>query len=137
MTQCGRLPPDNVSGQILQESQTVGVNEILGDIEKPIIMILGVYVVVGLIITRGIVVDAGLTVFQKVAQTLIIWLVPVFGMCVVLLMQGNNHTRSEMKSLVPFPFYLVAQSGPRDGSLASLVQDGAGDLCGSDAADGD
>jgi len=111
--------------------------EILGDIEKPIIMMLGVYVVIGFIITRGIVVDAGLTVFQRVAQTLIIWLVPVFGMCVVLLMQGNNHTRSEMKSLVPFPFYLVAQTRPRDGSLASLVQDGAGDHCGSDIADGD
>ena len=109
----------------------------LGDIENPIIMMLGVYVLIGLIVTRGIVLDAGLTVLQKVAQILIIWLIPVLGVCLVLVMQGNNHTRSEMKNLVPFPFYLVAHSRPVDGSLASLAQDGAGEHCGGEAADGD
>ena len=109
----------------------------LVDIEKPILIMLGLYVVVGLIVTRGIVLDTGLTILQKVAQILIIWLIPVFGMCFVLLLQGNSHTRSEMKDLVPFPFYLVAHARPGDGSLASFAQDGAGEHCGSDAADAD
>ena len=110
---------------------------ITGDLELPFVIALGIYVMIGLIITRGITADSGLTILQKLIQTLIIWLIPVFGMCVVLLMQGNNHSRAEMKSLVPFPFYLVADSRPGDGSLAGPVQDGAGDHCGTDALDGD
>ena len=109
----------------------------LGDIEKPILMMLGAYVVIGLIVTRGIALDVGLTVLQKIAQVLIIWLIPVFGICLVLVMQGNNHTRSEMKNLVPFPFYLVAHSSPGDSSLANLAQDGVGEHCGGEAADAD
>lgn len=58
-------------------------------------------------------------------------------MSLVLLMQGNNHTRAEMKGLVPFPFYLAAPPEQRDGSLSSPAQDGAGDHCIADAADGD
>ena len=58
---------------------------------------------------------------------IIIWLIPILGKSVVLLMQANNHTRAEMKSLVPFPFYLAAPAGQSDGSLSSPAQDGAGD----------
>ena len=105
--------------------------------DRPVLIALGVYAVVALIITRGVAADAGLTIPQKIVQVLIIWFVPVFGMCAVLLMQGNNHTRAEMRSLVPFPFYLASPSRPGDGSLASTAQDGAGDHCGTDAADGD
>ena len=103
----------------------------------PFVVALGIYVMIGLIITRGVVADSGLTILQKLIQTLMIWLIPVFGMCVVLLMQGNDHTRAEMKSLVPFPFYLVADPRPGDGSLAGSIQDGAGDHCGTDVPDGD
>jgi hypothetical protein len=98
---------------------------------------LSAYVLIALILTRGVIADSGLSVFQKIAQTMIIWLIPVFGMCVVLVMQGNNHTRAEMKSLVPFPFYLAAPAVKSDGSLSSPAQDGAADYCGPDAADGD
>jgi len=98
---------------------------------------LSAYALIALILTRGVVADSGLSVFQKIAQTIIIWFIPVLGMSVVLLMQGNNHTRAEMKTLVPFPFYLVAPAVQRDGSLSSPVQDGAGDYCGPDAADAD
>ena len=110
---------------------------ILESLDKPVVVALGVYAITALILTRGILADSGLSVFQKIVQTMIIWLIPVFGMIVVLLMQGNNHTRAEMKRLVPFPFYLAAPSGESDGSLSSPVQDGAGDHCGPGAVDGD
>jgi len=119
----------------LDDSQ--GAKKSFGNVDKPVLIAIGVYAVVGLTITRGVAADPGLTVLQKIVQVLIIWIVPLIGMCVVLLMQGNNHTRAEMKSLVPFPFYLASPSIPGDGSLAGSVQDGAGDHCGADAADGD
>lgn len=95
------------------------------------------YAIIAVIVTRGVFADTGLSFFQKVAQTMIIWVIPVLGMSIVLLMQGNNHTRAEMKSLVPFPFYLVAPSSPGDGSLSGTAYDGAEDHCGADAADAD
>lgn len=104
---------------------------------KPVLITLGVYVVIMLIITRGIVIDSGLTVLQKFFQILIIWLIPVIGASLVLAMQGNNYTRTEMRSLVPFPFYLAGYSKPRDGSLTSAAQDGAGDGCGEGACGSD
>ncbi len=110
---------------------------ILEYLDKPVLVTLGAHALVALILTRGLLVDSGLSVFQKIAQAVIVWLIPVFGMSVVLLMQGNNHTRAEMKSLVPFPFYLAAPAGQSDGSLSSPAQDGAGDYCGPDAVDGD
>ena len=111
--------------------------KIIENADKPVLIAIGVCAVVGLIVTRGVAADAGLTIFQKLIQVLIIWIVPVFGICAVLLMQGNNHTRAEMRSLVPFPFYLVSPSRPGDASLVAPGQDGAGDNCGADAADGD
>lgn len=95
------------------------------------------YALVAIIVTRGVIADSGLSVLQKVAQSMIIWLIPVFGMSIVLLMQGNNHTRTEMKKLVPFPFYLAAPARPIDGSLSGIAHDDAGDHCAADAADGD
>ena len=79
--------------------------------------------------------DSGLGAIQKIAQTLIIWLIPVFGMSLVLLLLGNGHTRDDMKRLVPFPFYLIAPAQPRDGALTPSAQDGYMDNCGD--ADGD
>jgi hypothetical protein len=92
---------------------------------------------IAIILTRGVITDPGLSILQRVAQSVIIWLIPVFGMIIVLLMQGNNHTRAEMKGLVPFPFYLVAPAVRQDGTLSSVAQDGAGDHCIGDAADCD
>jgi hypothetical protein len=105
--------------------------------DKPVLVALVAYAMIALILTRGVLVDSGLSVFQKIIQAIIIWVIPVFGMSIVLLMQGNNHTRAEMKGLVPFPFYLAAPAHQSDGSLSSYVQDGAGDNCGPDVGDGD
>lgn len=111
--------------------------ETLGNLGKPVLLALVFYAVVALILTRGVIADPGLSGFQKIAQTMIIWLIPVIGMSVVLLMQGNSHTRDEMKRLVPFPFYLTASSRPGDGSLAGSIHDTAVGHCGADAGDAD
>ena len=66
-----------------------------------------VYLLFNLIVTRGLLLDDGLTGKQKLIQALVSWLVPIIGGCVVIVMQGQNHTRSEMKALMPFPFYFV------------------------------
>ena len=106
--------------------------------DRFVLIAAGAYLAIVLIVTRGVLLDPGLSPFQKLAQTTIVWLVPVFGMTVVLLMQGNNHTRDEMKTLVPFPFYLAAStSASTNGSLASPPHDGYDVGCGADAADGD
>ena len=68
---------------------------------------ISVYLLFNLIVTRGLLLDDGLTGKQKLIQALVSWLVPIIGGCVVIVMQGQNHTRSEMKALMPFPFYLV------------------------------
>ena len=114
-----------------------GAVKILENVAKPALIALVVYAIVAVIVTRGVILDPGLSVFQKIAQAMIVWFIPVLGMSAVLLMQGNSHTRAEMKSLVPFPFYLVAPAKLGDGSLSPHPQDGAGEYCGTDAADGD
>lgn len=108
-----------------------------GNVDRPVLIALFAYALVAIIVTRGVVADTGLSVFQKVTQSLIIWLIPAFGMSIVLLMQGNNHTRAEMKKLVPFPFYLAAPARQVDGSLSSIAHDDAGGHCAADAADAD
>lgn len=105
--------------------------------DKTILIALFGYALVAVIVTRGVVADNGLSAFQKLTQSSIVWLIPVFGMSIVLLMQGNNHTRAEMKRLVPFPFYLAAPARRSDGSLSSIAHDDAGGHCAADAADGD
>lgn len=70
-------------------------------------VLLAVLVVFNLIIVRSLWLDDGLSKGQKLAQGLLIWLLPMFGGSIVLAMQGQNHSRTEMMSLAPFPFYLV------------------------------
>ena len=66
-----------------------------------------VYVLFNLIVTRGLLLDSGLTGKQKLLQALMSWFIPVIGGCLVIVMQGQSHTRSEMKALVPYPFYFA------------------------------
>lgn len=138
---CGDISGDRERALLSLYSQSrewqSGTPTMLENLDKPILVALCVYALIALILTRGVIVDPGLTIFQKIAQAMIVWLIPVLGLCVVLFMQGNNHTRAEMRKLVPFPFYLAAPAVRSDGSLASSAQDGAGDYCGLDAADGD
>lgn len=68
---------------------------------------ISVYLLFNLVVTRGLLLDDGLTGKQKLIQALMSWLIPIIGGCVVIVMQGQNHTRSEMKALMPSPFYFV------------------------------
>ena len=70
-------------------------------------IVLGLLVGLNLIVMIGVLRDPGLSIFQKTGQILIIWLLPVIGAAGVLFFLGQNHTRAEMRSLVPFPFHMV------------------------------
>lgn len=70
-------------------------------------LLLGLLLIVNLIVTVGVLRDAGLSALQKTVQLLIIWILPVIGAALVLFFLGQNHTRAEMRSLVPSPFHMV------------------------------
>ncbi len=77
-------------------------------------MILATYAVFNLIISRGVIKDAGINPRQTLAQILLTWLVPIVGACIVLAMLGQHHTREEMRTLVPFPFYFAGYTKLRE-----------------------
>ena len=91
-------------------------------------------------VTWALIRDHGVTVPQKFGQTLIIWLLPVVGGVLILSLVGSHHTRAEMKSMVPFPFYLAAAKPYQEHKHRDSV--GSGDypaessnaegVCGSD-----
>jgi hypothetical protein len=68
---------------------------------------LGLLAVLNLVVMVGVWRNPGLSGFQKFGQSILIWLLPVIGASIVLAFLGQNHTRDEMRSLVPFPFYMV------------------------------
>ena len=68
---------------------------------------LGLLAVLNLVVTVGVWRDPGLSGFQKMGQSILIWLLPVIGASIVLAFLGQNHTRDEMRSLVPSPFHMV------------------------------
>jgi hypothetical protein len=70
-------------------------------------MFLSLLVLLNLVVMIGVWRDSGLSSFQKSGQTLLIWLLPAIGASIVLAILGQNHTRDEMRSLVPFPFHMV------------------------------
>jgi hypothetical protein len=70
-------------------------------------MFLSLLVLLNLVVMIGVWRDSGLSGFQKSGQTLLIWLLPAIGASIVLAFLGQNHTRDEMRSLVPFPFHMV------------------------------
>ena len=51
--------------------------------------------------------DDGLSPVQKFVQVLIIWTLPFLGGLAMLSLVGSYHSREEMRSMVPFPFYMV------------------------------
>ena len=84
----------------------------LPDIHPLILVAVGVVVLLNIIVTIGLVRDDGTTPFQKSVQGLMIWIVPFLGAGIILTVIGSHHDREEMKSLVPFPFYLAAYRKP-------------------------
>lgn len=70
-------------------------------------LFLGLLVVLNLVAMVGVWRDPGLSSFQKLGQSLLIWLLPALGTSIVLVFLGQNHTREEMRSLVPPPFHMI------------------------------
>lgn len=71
------------------------------------------YGLFSLVVSIGLARDSSLSTGQKLWQMLVAWLIPFVGGALMLAWQGHHHPRAEMKSLVPFPFYLA---GYRDTS---------------------
>lgn len=88
------------------------------DWTAPVLVALTAYGAFNLVVTCSLIRDDSLDAAQKVAQILIIWLVPFIGGGIILAFQGHHHPRQEMKSLVPFPFYLVGYSERNDKMVA-------------------
>ncbi|MEO1201077.1 MAG: hypothetical protein AAFX10_00125 [Pseudomonadota bacterium] len=99
------------------------------------VFVLVVLLVFNLIISQGVIRDGGLTAFQKSAQVVLLWLLPFLGGLVVLSMQGMNHTRSEMRELLPFPFYLAGHADPGASPFRQYPHDGD-DISASDVGEG-
>jgi len=71
-------------------------------------------------VTIGLIRDGGATPLQKSVQAMVIWLVPFVGAGLILALIGSHHSRAEVKSMVPFPFYLAAYQKPDAGSTSSF-----------------
>ena len=82
--------------------------------------LLAAYVVISVIVTRSLILDHALGRKQKLMQLLIVWLVPIIGGCVVLVVQGQGYSRTEMKSLVPFLFHLVGNVDRKANTFRSM-----------------
>ena len=100
--------------------------------------VLGAVALFNVIMSVALIRDGGLYPRQKLAQALIVWLLPALGATITLSFMAANHTRAEMRRLVPFPLYLLASkagnpAGPGVGPGADAsAADGWSD-CGADA----
>ena len=90
--------------------------------------VLGFVVVLNLVVTVGLIRDDGVTNLQKVAQAMLVWLLPIVGAGIVLAVIGSHHTKDEMKSLVPFPFYLAAYQKRDSGGPTNIEAGTCGGL---------
>lgn len=113
---------------------------IFDNVNPPFLIAGAIFLVFNLVVTWALIRDDGTTVFQKSFQFFVIWLLPVLGGALILALVGSHHTRADMRSMVPFPFYLAAPkpkaaSSGRNETMAAdyPVDSGGGDgACGSD-----
>ena len=81
--------------------------------QKPLtvgLILLGLLIGFNAIVTVGVLRDSGLSILQKIGQILLVWVIPLVGASVVLAFLGQNHTRAEMRTLVPSPFHLAGHT---------------------------
>ena len=69
--------------------------------------IIALVLLLNYVATRVILFDGGATGVQKVMQLALAWLVPFVGAGFVISFIGSHHSRTKLKAVVPFPFYLV------------------------------
>ena len=113
---------------------------ILEAVHPAVLIAGGVLFIFNLGVSWALIRDDGATTLQKVFQFFVIWLLPLLGGGFILSLIGSHHTRAEMKSMVPFPFYLaapnpyVSSSGGNQTMTADYpVESGGGEgACGSD-----
>jgi len=75
------------------------------------------YITVGLIflllfnagVTLALARDDGLSPVQKSVQIVVVWVLPFIGGVLMLALVGSHHTRDELRSMAPFPFYLAGR----------------------------
>ena len=91
-----------------------------------IVIAAAVVVVFNVFVSVAVFRDVGTTPYQKIVKLLVIWLFPIFGGVLMLVLVASHYTRDEMKSLVPFPFYMASVSKKR----SEKVEDNLGDLWG-------
>jgi hypothetical protein len=70
-----------------------------------IIVLLVLLLLFNLAITIGVVRDYSLTPLQRVAQVVMIWVLPGIGGFTAPIFPGAHHSRSELRTLLPFPLY--------------------------------
>ena len=58
------------------------------------------------VITRALLHDSSITTAQRFFQLAFVWLVPFIGAIAVYFVLAY-HPKEEMRSLLPFPFYLI------------------------------
>ena len=70
-------------------------------------------VIVLLVLNAGVTLalarDDGLSPLQKSFQIFVVWALPILGGVLMLALVGSHHTRDELKSMAPFPFYLAGR----------------------------
>ena len=96
---------------------------------------LGVIILIALnvAVTVGISKDDTVTGLQKTAHIVVIWLLPIIGGVISLGFLATHHQRDEMKSLVPFPFYLAAAKESGEANAAFSASDNFPEgVCGDD-----
>lgn len=84
----------------------------LASTHPAILAAIGALLLINTVVTVGLIKDVAATAFQKLAQGLVIWIIPFVGAGLILAFIGSHHSRKEMRSLVPFPFYLAAYKKP-------------------------
>ena len=86
-------------------------------------------------VTLALIRDDGVTSLQRTVHALVIWLIPILGGALILALVGSHHTKDEMKSMVPFPFYLAGVPHPKTPYGSNPIDGGGGE--GSCGGDGD
>ncbi|MEM6818064.1 MAG: hypothetical protein AAF578_04700 [Pseudomonadota bacterium] len=99
-----------------------------------------VHCIFGLVVLRALVRDHTLYLSQKIAQSLIVVLVPILGPIGILVLLASLHEKSELRELLPFPLYHLAQDHAKldaarqsaDGLADGWIGDSGGGDAGGD-----
>ncbi len=102
------------------------------DVMNQLVLVLTpVFLLLDAIVTRALLRDSNITTAQRIFQIAFVWLVPFVGAIAVYFVLAYHHTKEEMRSLLPFPFYLIYREPIEPGGYGEI----GGDLEGSCGGD--